>query len=165
MIIPTVIRGGAIGIALFLMDMSLASAQTWPPTQQQLRAMMPGLDVRLNNQGMGWILGEWRESVLTTSTSGFQIVLSWNGIDDEKWPFEKIVSGLAGEICGLVSPATVKNQVVSLYKTKSLIPERDLGGNGGTTFKVRLTGRLGSCSAIFFSEGARWNSLGVSVIR
>jgi hypothetical protein len=150
---------------LFSWDINLASAQVWPPTLQQLRGMMPGLDVKPNNNGMGWILGEWRESQLISSTNGFQLVLTWNGLDDENWPFEKIVASLAGRICGPVSPANVKSQVVSLYKTKSIIPERDLGGNGGTTFKVRLTGRLGSCAAIFFSEGARWNELGVSVVR
>jgi hypothetical protein len=155
----------AIIAAAVSLHINSASAQVWPQTEQHLRALMPGLDVKPNNKDMGWILGDWRESLLTGSVNGFQLVLTWNFIDNENWPFEKIVSSLAGRVCGPVSTAAVKDQVARLYKTKSIIPARDLGGNGGTSFKFRLTGPLGSCAAIFFSEGARWNELGVSVVR
>ena len=156
---------GAISTCIGLASSSSAVSQVSFPTEQQLRSMLPGLELRTNNKGMGWILGDWRESRFIGSSNGFQLILTWNGIDDEKWPFERIVSVLAARICGPVSPEMVKDQVARLYKTKSIVPERNLGGNGGTSFKVRLNSYLGSCSATFVSEGARWNELGISVMR
>ena len=142
---------------------SLAYAQAWNPGLRELRATMPGIDIRPADKGGGWILGEWRESELKFSGSGFSLQLYWNGLDDKNWPFERIVAALSNQRCGPVSASVVKRQVGQLYKTKSLIPRRDIGGNGGETFRLRLNTRLGTCAASYLADGARWHSLSVSV--
>ena len=126
-------------------------------------AALTGAQIRPGDTPGSWVIGEWRESQVTLAPFGFRISLTWNGIDDQDWPFERLVAGIASNWCGGVTPDMVKRRVESLYRSRSLVPEKDLGGNGGVTFKKRLTVDLGRCRAEFLAEGARWHRLGAVV--
>jgi hypothetical protein len=144
----------------------VATAQTRTLTQADIQSMLPGLQVRQSENNPGMLtLDEWRESELALSSFGFQLTLYWNGLDDENWPFERIVATVASRFCGPVTAGGVKNQVARLYRTRSLIRKKNLGGNAGTSFKKRLSSELGSCKAEFAAEGARWHALVATVVR
>ncbi|MGE3645552.1 MAG: hypothetical protein AB7F96_17025 [Beijerinckiaceae bacterium] len=140
-----------------------AYAQNRAPDEAALRSLFPGLQIKPANGPGAFELGEWRASLFSPSRNGFSLSLHWNGIDDEKWPFEKLVAGLAGRYCGKVSASAIAAHLEKLYKTKSLVRERELGGNAGSTFKRRLSARVGACRAVFVAEGARWHTLRVNV--
>lgn len=128
-------------------------------------AVMKGAQIRPAETPGTWIVGEWRESEVALAPFGFRISLTWNGIDDPDWPFERIVASLASSWCGRVTPDMIQRRVAELYRQRSLVPEKELGGNGGATFKKRLTVDLGQCRAEFLAEGARWHRLGAVVFR
>jgi hypothetical protein len=111
------------------------------------------------------MIGTWREPELQLRETGFQLVMVWNGLDDDKWPATRIAEVLAGEICGPVRRGVMEKVLDRLYRSKSLVPEKDLGGNAGSSFKKRLSEPLGTCRLEMLAEGARWHTLTVTVRR
>lgn len=140
---------------------SPAAAQSVPPELAPLQ----GAPIRPGDAPGIWIVGDWRESEVALAPFGFRVSLTWNGLGDDRWPFERIVAALAAPRCAAVTPEIVRQRVAALYQRRSLVPERNLGGNAGVSFKKRLTVDLGECRAEFLAEGARWHRLGVVVYR
>lgn len=160
-------NAAAVSVWTFCVACGIAVVSPASPARaqsaQDIRAALPGLPVAAGHGGELLLGGEFRQSSFRQTRSGFELSLHWNGVDDDKWPFERIVSALASHRCGDVSERTVAGHMERLYKSKSLVPERSLGGNAGDTFKRRISVRLGTCQATFNAEGARWHTLSVSV--
>ncbi len=52
-----------------------------------------------------------------------------------------------------------------VFKTKSLIPGKELGGNAGRSFHYRTVTRHGSCRIVVEAKGARWHKLTITVTK
>jgi hypothetical protein len=135
-------------------------------SEATVRARLGDVEVRPSPKRPGWLtLGTWREPELQLQEAGFRLVMVWNGLDDDKWPATRIGEVLAAEICGPVRHGVMEDLLNSLYKSKSLVPETDLGGNAGSTFRKRLREQLGTCRVEMLAEGARWHTLTITVRR
>jgi hypothetical protein len=131
-----------------------------------VRALLADVEVKPSPSRKGWLaLGTWREPELELQSAGFRLVMTWNGLDDDKWPATRIGAVLAAVICGEVRSGTMEALLDRLYRSKSLVPERDLGGNAGASFKKRLREPLGPCRVELHAEGARWHTLTITVRR
>lgn len=151
----------ALSIAAILGALSAASpaAAEFTLRAEDLRGAFPGL-VAKPSPNRGWIVFEtWREPEVQLGPNAIRLRMSWNGLDDDQWPFTRILDGLVGRACGPVLRGWAERQVARLDATRSLTRERDLGGNGGTTFSKRLAVRTGGCEVVLRSQGARWSSL------
>jgi hypothetical protein len=114
----------------------------------------------------GWLaIGTWREPEMELQDRGFRLVMVWNGLDDDKWPATRISEVLAAEICGPIRSGVMEDHLDRLYQSKSLVPEVDLGGNAGSSFRKRLVASLGACRVEMLAEGARWHTLTIVVRR
>jgi hypothetical protein len=135
-------------------------------SEATVRARLVDVDVRPSANRPGWLtLGTWRAPELQLQEAGFQLVMVWNGLDDDKWPATRIGEVLAAEICGPVRHGAMEGFLARLYRSPSLVPEISQGDNAGPSFKKRLKERLGTCQVEMLAEGARWHTLTVTVRR
>jgi hypothetical protein len=135
-------------------------------SEATVRARLAGVAVKPSPGRPGWLaIGTWRAPQLQLREAGFRLVMAWNGLDDDKWPATRITEVLAAEICGPVRNGAMETLLDRLYQSKSLVPERDLGGNAGSSFKKRQRERLGTCRLELLAEGARWHTLTITVRR
>jgi hypothetical protein len=135
-------------------------------SEATVRARLAGVEVKASSKRPGWLaLRTWREPELQLQDAGFQLVLVWNGLDDDKWPATRIAEVLAADVCGQIRQGAMETLLDRLYQSKSLVPEVDLGGNAGSSFKRRLEGELGACRVEILAEGARWHTLTIAVRR
>ncbi len=144
-----------------------ALAQGAPPIlrQDELRQLMPGLKVGPSKK-QGWlVLDTYRTPELKIDRTSFQLAMNYNSIDDQKWPFTAILAALVNKACGEATREWSESLLKRLYASKSLEPEKQLGGNGGTTFSKRISDRRGRCSVEVLAVGARWHDLVATVSR
>jgi len=135
-------------------------------SEAAVRARLVGVEVKPSRSRPGWLtIGTWRVPELELQEAGFQLVMVWNGLDDDKWPATRIGEVLAAEFCGPVRHGAMEDVLARLYRSRSLVPETDQGGNAGSSFKKRLQDKLGTCQVEMLAEGARWHTLTITVRR
>lgn len=135
-------------------------------TEATVRARLGDVEVKPSPNRPGWLaIGTWREPEIELHEAGFQLVMVWNGLDDDRWPATRISEVLAAELCGEVRRGAMEDFLGRLYRSRSLVKEVDLGGNAGSSFKKRLRETQGACRVEMLAEGARWHTLTITVRR
>jgi len=120
--------------------------------------------VQASKEKPGWLaLGTMRDPDIQLKSGGFELMMHWNGIDDSDWPFARVLASVASHYCGPMQTQAADAMIERLYKTKSLVRARDLGGNAGSTMRHRLTATAGQCRIQLLADGARWHTLSASV--
>lgn len=131
---------------------------------RDLAVVLPGLEIMPSREGPSRVVMKtWRTPELAFGQSEFTLTMYWNGIDDETWPFTRILDALLGKACGGVRPGWTQSLSTLLYATASLDPERDMGGNGGVSFRKTITDAAGPCRVTLNAQGARWHTIRASV--
>ncbi|MBM3608047.1 MAG: hypothetical protein FJX29_06275 [Alphaproteobacteria bacterium] len=154
----------ALAVFLAAANPNPARAQTAPVDAAGLAAALPGLKLTTAKDQQGWLtINTMREPQIALAPFGFRLRLEWNGLDDRDWPFARIAAAAASKYCGTVRMQTIETLIERLYKTRSLIPQRDLGGNAGRSFMHRSNSALGQCRIELFASGARWHLLSATV--
>ncbi|HEX5958928.1 MAG TPA: hypothetical protein VFY92_09785 [Hyphomicrobiaceae bacterium] len=162
------LRPGLAGVMLILTAVAApaGSAAAPPLNEATVHRLLPEVDVKAAPNEPSWLLLDtFREPHLKLTDTGFELVMDWNGIDDDQWPATRIVEVLAAEFCGPLPAGVMERHLDRLYDSKSLEPEIDLGGNAGTTFLKRHAGTLGACHLTLAAQGARWHTLSIAVDR
>ncbi len=161
----TAIRNTSVALA-FALSASPASAQTATLDEAGLRTTLRGLKITPVEKQPGWLtIGTTRDPQVALAPFGFKLRLEWNGIDDTDWPFARIAALVASHYCGPVRLEAVDRAMDRLFKTRSLIPQRELGGNAGRSFLHRSNDRLGQCRIELVAGGARWHTITATVYR
>ena len=106
-----------------------------------------------------------RSPSLTLTDGGFELAMYWNGLDDQTWPFTRILDVLLERGCGSARDGWSEALERRLYASPSLVPEQQLGGNGGSTFKKATAGTVGNCRVGLIAQGARWHTITATVNR
>lgn len=162
------LRPGIAGVMLMLTAVAApaGSADAPPLNEATIRRLLPEVDVKAAPNEPSWLLLDtFRRPHLKLTDTGFELVMDWNGIDDDQWPATRIVEVLAAEFCGPLPAGVMERELDRLYQSKSLEREINLGGNAGTTFLKRLAGMLGTCHLALAAQGARWHTLSIEVHR
>jgi hypothetical protein len=148
-------RGVATVLALMIVHASIATAQrTAALTGADLRSALPGLGLSPSkNPSFQWTLETVRAPELSLSPSGFQLAVHYNGIDDQTWPFTRILDALVARACGRAPSRLSEGLSTRLYSSASLVPPQDLGGNAGVTFKKTAAVVAGPCRVEILAEG------------
>ena len=110
-----------------------------------------------------YIFSSLRRPVLVTSRQRATLVVGWNGLDDGS--FRRLASGLLSVSCGIKTKGYAAKLIDGVFKTKSLIPGKELGGNAGRSFHYRTVTRHGSCRIVVEAKGARWHKLTITVTK
>jgi hypothetical protein len=113
-----------------------------------------------------WELNAWRTTRIAVQNRRRRVVLSvdTNGLFEEKWPYTRILDTVLGRTCGIRERGLGKRLLDRMYKSKSLIKGRNLGGNGGVTFRKRVRLTRNGCRITMIGNGARWHTI-VTTIR
>ena len=153
-------------IAVFLSMMLLVPATQGQTalTNQEVYAALPTLRVSPSTQVPGGLsLGTVRAPVLTTGPAGFELKMYWNTIDDQTWPFTRILDALLGRACGTTPKGWSEALQTNLYASQSLTPEVEVGGNGGRSFERAASMAVGACKVDLHAQGARWHVIKATV--
>jgi S1-C subfamily serine protease len=95
---------------------------------------------------------------------GFELTMYWNGVDDQNWPFTKILDALVDRGCGHVPNGWSDALQQRLYASASLVPEQQLGDNRGSTFRKATTTTVDGCRVDLVAGGARWHTITAKVV-
>ena len=122
-----------------------------------------------------WVLGTWRRPDIRFLASGRKILLTLesNGLFDNKYPYTRVIDTVLEQVCGVPAPAPAKEGIdkrgtggrmlFKMYGSKSLIPRKNLGGNGGSTFKKVAVETKNGCRITMVGEGARWHFIRTTI--
>ncbi len=142
----------------------------FPPGMAKLRisksgAVLPGV----------WNLNTWRQPEVRLLDNGRKILLTLesNGLFDDKYPYTRVIDTVLEKVCGIPAPAPAKQGIdkrgtggqllFRMYGAKSLIQGRNLGGNGGTTFKKVAVETRNGCRITMIGQGARWHVIRTTI--
>jgi hypothetical protein len=158
-------RGLATALILAIVHAPDGTAQqTSALTERDLPSTLPGLGLfPSKNPPFQWQLETVRTPELWMSPSGFRLAMHYNSIDDQTWPFTRILDALVARACGRVPSRWSEGLTTRLYASTSLVPPQDLGGNGGVSFKKVAAATIGSCRVELLAQGARWHTLAATV--
>lgn len=151
-----------VTLAAFAPVSSLAQpAQTSGYGLPAVRSLFPGKPVTPDKQS-GWfqVQGQ-RDYRIALAPFGFRIEVYWNGIGDP----DEIIASAASRYCGRIMPQQIARDLSRLYDSRSLVAQRELGGNAGSTFKKRRVASMGQCTAIYQAQGARGHTLSATIVR
>lgn len=131
-----------------------------------LAALLPGLGISASKQRPGWYqFRTWREPELRIGRTDFQLAMNWNGLDDQNWPFTRILDALVSKACGNVRHGWSEAFIDRLYKTRTSPESGAKDAEGREIYSLRLAEMTGSCRVELTSRGARWNDLVATVNR
>ena len=149
---------GMVGLVL-----SSGATQAAPLEARDLPSLLLGLDIlRSNKNPKAFVFQTWREPEISFESSYFELKMEWNGLDDENWPFVKILDVLVTKSCAPIAPGFSKNLYQKLIKSPSMTPSTNYG-QGGESRTQATSGVIGSCRIDMMSYGARWNTLTAKV--
>ena len=135
---------GMVGLVL-----SSGATQAAPLEARDLPSLLLGLDIlRSNKNPKAFVFQTWREPEISFESSYFELKMEWNGLDDENWPFVKILDVLVTKSCAPIAPGFSKNLYQKLIKSPSMTPSTNYGARWNTlTAKVFYNGN-GSGAAV-----------------
>ncbi len=82
-----------------------------------------------------------------------------NGIDN----FGQVLDVLVDKLCAWRADGLGRSLMSRLYKTKSQIPEKPLGGNAGSSFRKTLRVTRNGCRIDLRAWGGRWHFFRVTI--
>lgn len=130
-----------------------------------LPALFPGVEIKPSEPNPGWmVLETFREPEVSITPGRVRAQMTWNGIDDDEWPFTRIVDVLLGKACGPVRSGWTSAQQDRLYASRSVTRERNMGGNAGTSFSKRISASVGRCRVDLAAQGARWHGIEATIV-
>ena len=155
------LRGLCVGMVGLVM--TSVEIQAAPLEARDLPSLLLGLDIlRSNKNPKAFVFQTWREPEILFENAYFELKMEWNGLDDENWPFVKILDVLVTKSCAPVAPGFSKNLYQKLVKSPSMTPSTNYG-QGGESRTQATSGVIGSCRIDMMSYGARWNTLTAKV--
>lgn len=113
----------------------------------------------------GFKFRTFREPELYIAKDRFELAMFWNGIDDEKWPYTRILGMLLSEACGIPEKSFTENLLNAVYDSEPIGPTEELGGNAGTSRIQRHTVEDGNCKIAVEVAGARWHTITTTVTK
>lgn len=152
-----------------------ATADYRVPTAQEVPGWFPpGLTMPMKAKTGAMIPGSWvfttfREPEMRLVDGGKKIVLKveTNGIFDDRYPYSRVIDTVLAKVCGIAAPQPAKQGVdergvggrmlLRMYKSKSLTPQKRLGGNAGSTFRKMAVETANGCKITMVGQGARWH--------
>jgi hypothetical protein len=159
------IKSTAIALAALAFAGSPASAAYKTPTAYGVakKAKVGVREVTLPGEQKReiFIFSSFRKPVLVTSRRRAILVVAWNGLDDGS--FLRLAGSLLSASCGIASKGYADKLISGLYKTKSLIRGKQLGGNAGRSFHYRTITRQNGCRIVVEAKGGRWHKLTITV--
>lgn len=126
-----------------------------------VRQLTPGAD----HPAGGWIFETFRAPELSGTADNAMLSMFYNGIDDETWPYPRILQVLLADLCGKIADGTAAALVEAAYAEPSAIPPEDAGGNGGETMQMALVEQVGHCQVQVHIGGARWHTIATVITR
>jgi hypothetical protein len=104
-----------------------------------------------------------REPTVAIYPKKVELSMVYNGIDDENWPYTRILATLLNNVCQIKDSSFSTNLIEQTYRSRSLTPPVELGGNAGSTVLKRQSATLNGCSVSVEVEGARWHKITTTI--
>ncbi|MGA9381082.1 MAG: hypothetical protein WBV73_20145 [Phormidium sp.] len=104
-----------------------------------------------------------REPTVAIYPKKMELAMVYNGIDDENWPYTKILATLLNNVCQIKDPSFSTNLIEQTYSSRSITPPVNLGGNAGSTVLKRQSASRNGCSVSVEVEGARWHTITTTI--
>ena len=104
-----------------------------------------------------------REPTVAIYPKKVELNMVYNGIDDETWPFTKILAVLLNNVCQIKDSSFSTNLIEQTYRSRSLTPPVNLGGNAGSTVLKRQSASRNGCLVRVEVEGARWHTITTTI--
>lgn len=111
----------------------------------------------------GYKFTTFREPELYVAAGRFELAMFWNGIDDEKWPYTRILGMLLSKACGIPEGDLPTKLLDAAYDSKPIGPTEELGGNAGVSRIQRHSVEDGDCRISVEIAGARWHTITTTV--
>lgn len=112
---------------------------------------------------IGYLIGTMRKPVIVTSRKQAVLLMTYNGIDDAKWPYHRLLARMLKYTCAVKDEKVGRTLVKRVYAAKSVTPPKRLGGNGGTLVHRRYTTIINGCRITMEVKGARWHRISATV--
>jgi len=105
----------------------------------------------------------WREPELLVSRGRIRLAMSWNGLDDDTWPYTRILRRILRRSCGIRDARYAGRIIAATYRARSLIKPQSLGGNAGVRMLRRKRFLRAGCHITVQAKGARWHTLSTTI--
>ncbi|OKH37124.1 hypothetical protein NIES2119_15005 [[Phormidium ambiguum] IAM M-71] len=104
-----------------------------------------------------------REPTVAIYPKKVELNMVYNGIDDETWPYTRILATLLNNVCQIKDANFSTNLIEQTYSSRSLTPAVNLGGNAGTTVSKRQSATRNGCLVKVEVDGARWHTINTTI--
>lgn len=104
-----------------------------------------------------------REPTVAIYPKKVELNMVYNGIDDETWPYTRILAVLLNNVCQIKEANFSSNLIEQTYRSRSLTPPVNLGGNAGTNVLKRQNATRNGCLVSVEVDGARWHTITTTI--
>ncbi|MFB2838284.1 hypothetical protein [Floridanema evergladense] len=104
-----------------------------------------------------------REPTVAIYSKKVELNMVYNGIDDETWPYTRILATLLNNVCQIKDASFSRNLIEQTYRSRSLTPPVNLGGNAGTSVLQRKSVTRNGCLVTVEVKGARWHTITTTI--
>lgn len=104
-----------------------------------------------------------REPTVAIYPKKVELNMVYNGIDDENWPYTKILATLLNNVCQIKDSSFSTNLIEQTYRSRSITPPVNLGGNAGSTVLKRQSATRNGCLVSVEVDGARWHTITTTI--
>lgn len=104
-----------------------------------------------------------REPTVAIYPKKVELNMVYNGIDDETWPYTRILATLLNNVCQIKDASFSANLIEQTYSSRSLTPPVNLGGNAGSTVLKRQSATRNGCLVSVEVDGARWHTITTTI--
>ncbi|MBE9226977.1 hypothetical protein IQ264_16230 [Phormidium sp. LEGE 05292] len=105
----------------------------------------------------------YREPTVAIYPKKLELNMVYNGIDDENWPYTRILATLLNNVCQIKDTNFSTNLIEQTYRSRSLTPAVNLGGNAGTSVSKRQSATRNGCLVSVEVKGARWHTITTTI--
>lgn len=104
-----------------------------------------------------------REPTVAIYPKKVELNMVYNGIDDETWPYTRILAVLLDNVCQIKDASFSSNLIEQTYSSRSITPPVPLGGNAGSNVSKRQSATRNGCLVKVEVDGARWHTITTTI--
>lgn len=104
-----------------------------------------------------------REPTVAIYPKKVELNMVYNGIDDETWPYTRILAVLLNNVCQIKDASFSSNLIEQTYSSRSITSPVPLGGNAGSNVLKRQSATRNGCLVKVEVDGARWHTITTTI--
>lgn len=104
-----------------------------------------------------------REPTVAIYPKKVELNMVYNGIDDETWPYTRILAVLLNNVCQIKDARFSSNLIEQTYSSGSITSPVPLGGNAGSNVLKRQSATRNGCLVKVEVDGARWHTITTTI--